>query len=760
MFACRKCGKRFTVAGVTPARLPPCPKCSGPLARMDAESEVPTVHVMPSQGQVDNEATLAPQRTPAAVRRGAGASTGKAEGEALILSPKTSAAARFGKYLLQGEIGRGGMGVVYRAFDPDLKRQVALKVLIAGDAADEENIRRFIREARAAARLRHPHIVAIHDAGCVDGKRYYAMDLVDGSDLADLIHAADRNVPFLIHRLIEVCQALHAAHEAGIVHRDLKPANIMVDRSGKAVVMDFGLAKDFTNLSLQSLSGAVMGTPAYMSPEQALGRTRDIDRRTDVYAMGVILYELVAGHRPFEGNTVFDTLQAVVSQEPRAPREIKRHIAPDLERVILKCMAKDPAGRYATMQELAEDLRRYLAGEPVSARPTNALNRLWRRARRSRAVFGAAIATPLLILLAALWFLARGDAIAMASAEAASGDPRRMAAAMVMLQAQIQEGRIDAKQERARLCELLLKVVAGPSEEAEKMALALLGKWGDANAASRLAACAGCSDLSPRRCAAIIKACGDIALTAAERESLATLLAAIFANSKMPAEVRVASAEALSTQWCAAAADALRKEARDAAAPAAVRCAAIAGLGKHARLLDASTAVLFHAQADADEAVRAAAAGALVQIAAKAGNDKIDAASIIPRLQHDDLLVRENTALLIADLQPPSALPALCQAIVREKSSRCIRAMAGALVHFKDTSAAEALAAAAEKAPADAATACVRSLAAHGKTAAPFLARLLALNKPELRQACREALKEISGEDFGDDVAKWRKWAE
>ncbi|MCX7934285.1 MAG: hypothetical protein N3A66_03390, partial [Planctomycetota bacterium] len=374
----------------------------------------------------------------------------------------------------------------------------------------------------------------------------------------------------------------------------------------------------------------------------------------------------------------------------------------------------------------------------------------------------------------------------------------------------------------------------------------------------------------------VLKACGKIAVPAAEREFLAASLTPLLRDNKMPVEARAAVAEALAAQWCAPAAEALRGAARDAAAPALVRCAAIAGLGKHATLLDASTAVLFQAQADADEEVRAAASAALAQartklaildfygiggnaraalagaaevvavnaqrqqemlemlegegdagrgaarpsageavapllaklksadaleraaaaydlgvleaesaiapllgmlsdadararraaaaalarIAAKAGKDKIDAQPIITLLQHDDLLVRENAALLLADLQPAPALPALCQALGKEQSNRCLKAMAKALAHFQDRAAAEALAAAAERAPAEAAAACVRALGAQGKIAAPFLVRLLVLNKPALRQACREALKEMSGEDFGEDIAKWRNWAE
>ncbi|MBN8526713.1 MAG: serine/threonine protein kinase, partial [Planctomycetes bacterium] len=362
VFACVPCNLRSKPTKADPAQARPCPKCGAPFSLAPVAAMAETMRTEPPQAEAVFE----------------DASVGRQSG--------LQAGDRFGRYVIERELARGGMGIVYIAAEPALKRKVALKVLIAGDGADTDSIRRFVREARAAGQLRHPAIIAVHDAGEVDGRHYFTMDLVDGRELGQLT-AEGVSLREQVAIVRTVCDALQHAHEHGIVHRDLKPANIMVDRGGRPVVMDFGLAKDVSgNASFRSLSGMVAGTPAYMSPEQAKGLASEVDHRTDVYACGVILYELATGRRPFGGNTLFDTIRAVVSDEPQPPAKLSVEVDAALEAVILRCLEKDKAARYASARELGDDLGRWLDGHPVQARPVPQAVRAWRNVRRRPAL--------------------------------------------------------------------------------------------------------------------------------------------------------------------------------------------------------------------------------------------------------------------------------------------------------------------------------------------------------------------------------------
>ncbi len=294
-----------------------------------------------------------------------------------------------GNYRVLGLLGAGGMGAVYRARQKGLERTVALKVLSATGA---EEVERFFREARSAARLRHPNIVAIHEVLNDRGYYFLAMDLIDGGTLGDAI----RRTPLAPRRGAEivrtVCRAVHYAHEQGIVHRDLKPANILLDPRGDPLVTDFGLAKEISGGATLTSSGMVMGTPAYMAPEQAVGSGNlgsSIDARTDVYALGAIFYECLAGRAPFSGENAIEVLQKVLSEDPPPPRRGHPELDRDLETICLKAMEKDKSRRYESAAAMAEDLDRYLRGESILARRAG----LPRRARiwvRRHPVFSVA----------------------------------------------------------------------------------------------------------------------------------------------------------------------------------------------------------------------------------------------------------------------------------------------------------------------------------------------------------------------------------
>ncbi|MBX3471259.1 MAG: protein kinase [Planctomycetes bacterium] len=287
---------------------------------------------------------------------------------------------RFGRYLLLEEVARGGMGVVYRARHADFERVFALKVMLEGALADELARRRFLREAEAAAALQHPSIVRVHDFGEVDGRAYIAMDFTEGCPLQELYTAAGAALDELLRVFLHVVRAVHYAHARGIVHRDLKPDNILVDLQGCPRILDFGVAKRLGAAGAgDTLAGELVGTPAYMSPEQAEARHDDIDTRSDVYSLGVTLFELVTGGRlPFEGQSVTDTLTRLLLDEPPPPSALRPGLPWELDAIVLKALEKPRERRYQSAAELAQDLERYLGGLPIRARQA----RLSYRARK------------------------------------------------------------------------------------------------------------------------------------------------------------------------------------------------------------------------------------------------------------------------------------------------------------------------------------------------------------------------------------------
>jgi serine/threonine-protein kinase len=286
-------------------------------------------------------------------------------------------------YEVLGELGRGGMGVVYRARQAALDRVVALKMILAGAHAGEEERARFRAEAEAAARLQHPNIVQIHEVGEAHGRPFFSLELVEGGSLAARLTGA----PWPIRdaaRLVEaLARAIHEAHRRGVVHRDLKPANVLLAADGTPKVTDFGLAKRLDADAGRTGSGAVLGTPSYMAPEQAAGRSHHAGPPADIYALGAILYELLTGRPPFKGETPLDTLLQVLEREPAPPRLLNPHVPRDLEAVCLKCLEKDPKRRYADAAALADDLGRFLRGESISVRSVNVLDRLARTLERT-----------------------------------------------------------------------------------------------------------------------------------------------------------------------------------------------------------------------------------------------------------------------------------------------------------------------------------------------------------------------------------------
>jgi hypothetical protein len=294
-------------------------------------------------------------------------------------------------YELLGELGRGGMGVVYKARHQPLKRVVALKMILAGAHAEPELLSRFRLEAEAVARLQHPNIIQIYEIGEHQGLPFFSLEFVEGGSLDRKIQGAPQPAVPAAELVETLARAMHAAHERGIVHRDLKPANVLLAADGTPKVTDFGLAKRLDDAgAAQTGTGAVMGTYRYMAPEQAWGRARDVGPLADVYALGVILYELLTGRVPFLGENALRTLEQVRTHDPVPPRRLQPAVPRDLEKNCLKCLEKEPTKRYASALDLAEDVRRFLHGEPVRARLITPVGRAMKWAGRHRAITAAA----------------------------------------------------------------------------------------------------------------------------------------------------------------------------------------------------------------------------------------------------------------------------------------------------------------------------------------------------------------------------------
>ncbi len=389
-----------------------------------------------------------------------------------------AAGRRFGKYVLLGELGRGGMGVVYRARQHGLDRVVALKTLPPSAGAMPEARQRFLREARACGKLKHPNIVAVHEVGEAEGLPYFAMEYVEGASLDRTLRQGPPSPAKAAAWIRDLARALECAHAQGVLHRDLKPANVILDGRGLPRLTDFGLAKDASSQTLLTQAGEVFGTPAYMAPEQAEGRMAEVDARTDVYALGAMLYEMLAGRLPFEGASISEVLYKVVHEEPSSPRVLRPSADPELEAVCLKAMEKEPGRRYASAAELAGDPDRFLAGEPVSVRPPSTLGRLLRSARRNHRSVRAAgwgLLTAAVLGTGLYLGVLRTTPLARAARELEDQDPGVRRGAVASLGAGFTRKAFQGKAEVEAL-ELLSKAAGDLDLEVSRPAFETIGK--------------------------------------------------------------------------------------------------------------------------------------------------------------------------------------------------------------------------------------------------------------------------------------------
>lgn len=302
------------------------------------------------------------------------------------VSPSSADLGLDDRFVLLEELGRGGMGVVFKARQSALDRVVALKMVLAGSLATEDQLRRFRAEAQAAAKIQHPHIVPIYETGQINGLPYLVMQLVEGCSLADKLKAGPMSATEAARCVATIARAMSALHAAGIVHRDLKPSNILLDGSGRPYVTDFGLAKLLEGENAATQTGAILGTPQYMAPEQALGHSKNVGPVADIYSLGAILFACLTSRPPFQEATAFDTVISVLEGEPPRPRSLNPTIPRVLEDICLQCLEKDPTRRFASADELATELEHFLKGEPVATRHSGVFDAVRRWARREPAL--------------------------------------------------------------------------------------------------------------------------------------------------------------------------------------------------------------------------------------------------------------------------------------------------------------------------------------------------------------------------------------
>ncbi|MEQ9408218.1 MAG: serine/threonine-protein kinase [Fuerstiella sp.] len=367
---CPECGS--PVAADAPAGM--CPKCllkvglEVPQSESAAETIEGTVIVEPNSAATDEpvEQTQLDASGPADV-------------------PEIGTKVKYlGDYELLAEIARGGMGIVFRARQTRLNRTVALKMILAGQFADEADVERFHVEAEAAANLDHPGIVPIFEVGEHDNNHYFSMGLVEGESLSSMISDGPLPPRKAAQVVQKTAEAIQYAHDNGVIHRDLKPANVLIDQSGQPKVTDFGLARRLDGDSNLTGTGQVLGTPAYMPPEQAEGQSDEIGPLADVYSLGAILYCLITGRPPFQAAGPVETLRHVLEKEVVAPRHLNPDIPKDLDTICLKCLQKDQNHRYESAAELSAELERFMNGEPILARPVSTFERLIKYARRNQ----------------------------------------------------------------------------------------------------------------------------------------------------------------------------------------------------------------------------------------------------------------------------------------------------------------------------------------------------------------------------------------
>jgi len=403
---CRKCGKKLKIKKSLAGKRVKCPSCGSTFIVPKLENDSPFMKKdVQSAGKEAKQEEK--QEEKKEERKASETSvTSSTETSGMIITESDFEE----NYEVIDEIARGGMGIVYKARQKSLNRIVAVKVMLAGEDASEMDIKRFLREAEACSNLKHPNIIDIFDIGKYKDNFYFAMEFIDGEMFDVYMKRADVDIEDKLEKYMQVVDAISYAHERGIIHRDLKPSNIMLTKEGMPKVMDFGLAKKLKeaegeeSLSLKTQAGAVIGTPHYMSPEQANGDTELIDHRTDIFALGVIMYEMVTGVRPFRGNNMNEIMFSIFTAEPERPVHLAKKLDWELEAIILKAMEKEIPRRYASAADMCDDIERFLSGRTILARKISKWYLLRKRIRKNKIQFSLGALLLIVLITAGSYF--------------------------------------------------------------------------------------------------------------------------------------------------------------------------------------------------------------------------------------------------------------------------------------------------------------------------------------------------------------------
>jgi serine/threonine-protein kinase len=459
--ACSRCGLTLSVAAVE-GKTVECPQCGSAVPVSAGNGAGSQAQGIETPATAARELGAAEARTlpPALGRKNTDGpkalldATGETSVAGEARQPGEPSCPAIAGYEILEELGRGGMGVVYKAWQVRGKRLVALKMILAGEHAGPEAVARFRTEAEAAARLVHPHIVQVHEIGEQGGLPFFSLEFVDGGSLAAKLDGTPLPTRKAAELVLLLARAVEEAHRRGVIHRDLKPANILLTADGQPKITDFGLAKLLVGGVEQTRSGAILGTPSYMAPEQAEGNRIAVGPATDIYALGAILYECLTGRPPFKAESPVDTVVQVVSQEPVPPHHLQPKTPKDLETICLKCLHKQPNKRYATAADLADDLQRFLSDQPIRARPVSQAEKAFRWCRRNPLPAGLAAALGLVLLLGFvlvthLWLRAIAHA-AVAAREKTEAEQQRTLAEAHAADALRRQQQALAAQRRAR----------------------------------------------------------------------------------------------------------------------------------------------------------------------------------------------------------------------------------------------------------------------------------------------------------------------
>ncbi len=523
----------------------------------------------------------------------------------------------FGKYKIEYEIARGGMGIVYKAFDTVLKRHLALKVLLAGTGATEAALQRFLREARAAAQLNHRNIVPIHEVDKIDGEYFFTMDFIEGLSFDKIIPFDGMLLNEKVAHLRDIALALQSAHDHGIIHRDVKPANIIYATGDKrAMLTDFGLAKNVDNNTILSMTGTMIGSPYYMSPEQGQGLVHEIDFRTDIYSLGSVLYETATGTVPFNGNTVVDTVRMLVYDAPRPPRQLApQQVNGALQSIIMKCLEKKPENRYDSMNALADDLTAYLKGGKILAKSHSMTRYYWQKIHSKPLLLATLIGMPFIIMaiIISLWFiLLAPDYLDIAEPAIKSGDVGRRMGALNEISAKIDTKELSSNDAIAKVVKLLRICLKSDQEKVMTKSCQIIMQLKNSELTPELITILLNTNNAPRLRFAAMKTLYKISeLPDADRQAIGMTFANVAIGKNNPLNLKIPAAKALAKFNYKKINDLLIKIATDKNAPTKLRVPAILSLGNHLVVGSKFMGTILALYGDKDEQVRAAAKMAL-----------------------------------------------------------------------------------------------------------------------------------------------------